>query len=327
MNDLIGNIPYNWIDINLAKSAGSPSTIHCSNNLLVDYFSRYLIQRVMSVFDFTLPDAVDPRYFKYCLFCTGFIILTYDEQYGAIAHYGTLEGRDMYFRPKKTVITLTDSDNAGITLNRVMIDPDPSNVDAVLMTLQENYNSIMDLVYFHAERLALLFEAFDINVINSKLAYVFGADKKSLAETFKKAFDDIQEGNPAVVIDKDLFTEDGKPLWTAFFNNLRQNYIGSDLMIDIKKVLNDFDTTIGIPNSNTEKRERITTDEVNSNNVEALTLVEMWLDNMKKCFKKASEILPDWKGSGVELRVPDLEFLMEGGIADGQLETNPDRAL
>jgi hypothetical protein len=98
-------------------------------------------------------------------------------------------------------------------------------------------------------------------------------------------------------------------------------------MIDIKKVLNDFDTTIGIPNSNTEKRERITTDEVNSNNVEALTLVEMWLDNMKKCFKKASEILPDWNGSGVELRVPDLNFLMEGGTADGQLETNPDRAL
>lgn len=322
----IGSLPYSWIDCNLVASSGSPSTIHCQNNLLVDYFARYLVQRAMSVFDFTLPDAVDERYFKYVLFCNGFIILTYDERFGALAHYGSLVDRDMYYRPKKAIITLIDSDpQLSNTLERVLIDPDESKIDAVLMTLQENYNSILDLVYFHAERLALLFEAFDVNVINSKLAYVFGTDKKSLAETFKKIYDDIQAGNPAVVTDKALFDDEGHPLWTAFFNNLRQNYIGSDIMIDIKKVLNDFDTSIGIPNANTEKRERITTDEVNSNNVEALTLVELWLKNMNNIFKRAAEILPDWSGCSVSLRVPGLDDLMNGGENNGAVKDNTDR--
>lgn len=328
MDMMSNHLPFNWIDINLAQSAGSPSTMHCRNNLLVDYFSRYLIQRAMSVFKFDLPESVDERYFKYTLFCNGFIILTYDDLFGAIAHFGSLYERDMYYRPKKAEIILTDTDaSLSKTLSRILIDPDPNNVNAVLLTLQENYNSIMDLVFFHAERLSLLFEAFDINVTNSKLSYVFGTDKKSMSETFKKAFDEIQEGNPALVIDKDMFTEDGKPLWTAFFNNLRQNYIGSDLMIDIKKVLNDFDTSIGIPNANTEKRERITTDEVNSNNVEALTLIELWNDNMNKCFKRAGDLMQDWKGSGVSLRVPDLDYLMKGGSNNGQFSNNPDRPL
>jgi len=297
-------IPMNFDQFNIVENITSPSTIHCSNNLLVEFLEEYLLQRVMSVFKFELPDEISERYFKYVLFCNGWIILTYDDEFGCMAHYGALRGSNLYYEPKECTITLQDTDATRIkTIDRILVGADRT---AVLMTLQENYRSILPLVTFYAERMALIFEAFDMNVINSHLAYVFGTDKKAIAETFKKIMDEIAGGSPAVVTDKDLFDEDGKPKWTAFFNNLKQNYIGGDLLLDLSKVRKEFDTEIGIPSANTDKRERLNSVEVESNSYETITRVEMWLENMQDCFEKIRAVYPEWTGS-VSLRVPDTD--------------------
>lgn len=318
-------IPMNFEQFNIVENITSPSTLHCSNNLLVEYLERYLLQRVMSVFKFELPDEVSNRYFKYVLFINGWIILTYTDEFGAVAHYGALKGSDLYYEPKECTITLTDTEaSLNKDFNRKFVG---AEADAVLMTLQENYRGIMDLVSFYAERMALIFEAFDMNVINSHLAYVFGTDKKAIAETFKKIYDEISGGSPAVVTDKDMFDEDGKPKWIAFFNNLKQNYIGGDLMLDLSKVRKDFDTEIGIPSSNTDKRERLISSEVASNSYETLTRVEMWVENMNKCFDRARALgIKGWENAKVSLRVPDTDEIdMMGGGLNGQLETDIDR--
>ena len=311
-------IPMNFDQFNIVENIASPSTIHCANNELVYFLEDYLLQRVMSVFKFELPDEISERYFKYVLFCNGWIILTYDDEFGCMAHYGALRGSNLYYEPKECTITLQDTDATKIKeIERILVG---ANKNAVLMTLQENYKSILPLVTFYAERMALIFEAFDMNVINSHLAYVFGTDKKAIAETFKKIMDEIAGGSPAVVTDKDLFDEDGKPKWTAFFNNLKQNYIGGDLLLDLSKVRKEFDTEIGIPSANTDKRERLNSVEVESNSYETITRVERWLENMQDCFEKIKEVYPEWTGS-VSLRVPDtdeIDMIDEGGVNNGQ---------
>lgn len=311
-------IPMNFDQFNIVENITSPSTIHCSNNELVYFLEDYLLQRVMSVFKFELPDEISERYFKYVLFCNGWIILTYDDEFGCMAHYGALRGSNLYYEPKDCTITLQDTDATRIkTIERKLVGADRT---AVLMTLQENYRSILPLVTFYAERMALIFEAFDMNVINSHLAYVFGTDKKAISETFKEIMDEIAGGSPAVVTDKDLFDEDGKPKWTAFFNNLKQNYIGGDLLLDLSKVRKEFDTEIGIPSANTDKRERLNSVEVESNSYETITRVEMWLENMQDCFDKIRAVFPEWTGS-VSLRVPDtdeIDMIDEGGENNGQ---------
>ena len=89
-------------------------------------------------------------------------------------------------------------------------------------------------------------------------------------------------GEPCVVVDKQLFKEDGTQVWQPFQQNVGQNYIVSDVLSDMRKIEAQFDTDIGIPNANTDKRERLITDEVNANNIETITRCELWLEQLKK---------------------------------------------
>lgn len=53
---------------------------------------------------------------------------------------------------------------------------------------------------------------------------------------------------------------------------------------------NQFNTAIGIPNANMQKRERLISDEVNSNNAETSALVTLWLETMQDGIKKVNEM-------------------------------------
>ena len=72
-------------------------------------------------------------------------------------------------------------------------------------------------------------------------------------------------------------------------------YIGSELLQDIRAILNDFDSCIGIPNSNLSKKERLITDEANMNNFETKSLCYLWLDMLKKDIKKSNEMFPEFR--------------------------------
>ena len=318
----IGRLPVEWIDYNLYNSIMSPSTTHCNNTELTNFLERYLIQKAMSVFKFTLPKGVDETYFLYCLFVNGWIILLNDDIFGECAHFAALSGSNMYMHPKIATVTFTDT-TAGLDHTvEVNINPLDPERNGEMMKLQKNYGGFMDLVSFYAERMALCFESLDMNLINSHLAYIFGTDSKSLAETFKSVYDDIASGIPAAVTDKDMFDEDGKPKWMAFFNNLKQNFIAPEIMLLLNQIEREFCTKIGIPAANTDKRERLTDDEVNSNNVETLTFIEQCRDSIKESFEfvKSRGI---WTVGDVELRVPDLQDIEksaeEGGKVNGEL--------
>ena len=71
-------------------------------------------------------------------------------------------------------------------------------------------------------------------------------------------------------------------------------------MNDLHKIEEEFNTRIGIPNANTDKRERLITDEVNANNVETSILAAGWLDHIKRGADMVremygEEILVDWR--------------------------------
>lgn len=283
--------PFDYQTQNYYNAVRSPSTIHTKNTRLRRYFRKYLLQKAMSVFKWTLPEEWDKDYFLYTLYGMGYIAVLDTDQYGVICQGGALGGYNLYYRPSYIIIT-NPLIRGSITAN---IDK-----DCALIKLQPDYSSIMDMIGYYADLLALASECMGINMVNVKSGTVFGADNKATAETFKKMYDNLSEGDPAVVVGKNLMDDKGQPAWFPFTQHIKESYVVSDIISDMRKIEEQFCTDIGIPNANTDKRERLIDSEVNSNNVETATRSELWLEELRKGLTKANQMFNlslevDWR--------------------------------
>lgn len=285
------DIPVGYGDINLYNSQFSPSTVHVKNTALQRYFRKYLLQKAISVFKWTLPEEWDEDYFRYVLYGIGYIAVLETRTFGVICQGGALGGYNLYYRPSYIIVTnphLKETITANI------------GTDCAIIKLQPDYSSIMDIVGFYADQMALCAEALGMNLVNVKTGVVFGAENKTQAESYKKMYDQLGDGNPAVFIGKNLLDDQGKPSWYPFVQNMHEQYITSDILSDMRKIEAMYDTEIGIPNANTDKKERLVTDEINANNVETATRCELWLDSIRKGIKQANDmyglsLAVDWR--------------------------------
>lgn len=259
-----------------------PSTVHSQDNVTAWYFRRYLIQKILSVFEFEgIPETWSKDYFLYTLFCWGFVAIVETDKFGVIPQHCSLFGYDVFYRP--TNVTIANPLLRGILQPQI-------GVDCELIKMQPDYGSCWDIVSYYADLLALASESLAVNIVNSKLAYVFACDNKTVAESFKKMYDKLNEGNPAVFADSKLFDESGEPLWTTFQNNLKQNYVAGDMLDDMLKIDARFCTEIGIPNVNLAKASGVTDNEVEANNIDTKSKATLWLDTISEGLDKVNDM-------------------------------------
>ena len=275
-------IPASYEFYNTYNAALKPSTVHVSNVALSNYYRRYLLQKVISVFKFeNIPETWAINYFLYVLFTFGFVAIIETDKFGIIPQQCSLYGYNVMYQPTNVMI-------ANPLINGTM-RPE-IGTESALIKMQPDYGSAWDIVCHYADLKALACESAAVNIVNSKLAYVFAAQNKSAAESFKKMFDLISNGNPAVFTDKSLFNEDGKPTWFEFNNNLKNNYITSELMQDMAKIDSMFNTEIGIPNVNIAKESGVSKSEIMSNNIETRSKAEIWLEEIRKGLDVANKL-------------------------------------
>lgn len=280
-----------FVDYVNAENSQSLNTVAFCNNNLAWMYKRYLLQKAISVFKWTMPESWNKNYFLYVLYCFGHLAIVNTDKYGIIPQACGLRGYNVFYQPTNAIIT-----NALLT---GILEPRIDR-ECILFQLEPDYGGIMDLVSHYANLMAQATEACAINLNNSKVAYAFFAANKKAAETYKKAFDAVSNGQPMVVMDKDLLSPDGSPTWSTFTQDVKSNYILSDLLSDMRKIETMFDTDIGIPNANTDKRERLISDEVQANNVETYTKCAGWLEQLKvSCDKTRAmfgiDISVDWR--------------------------------
>ena len=301
------SVPFDYQTLNYYNASRSPSTVHVKNTRLRKFFRKYLFQKAISVFKWTLPDEWDKDYFLYTLYGMGYIAVIDTDKFGVICQGGALGGYNLYYRPSYIIITnplipgtiIADIDR------RTSSEADKaftatSKAECALIKLQPDYSSIMDLVGYYADQMALAAESLGINLLNVKSGTVFGAENKAKAESYKKMYDTLSDGDPAVVIDKQLLDDQGKPTWFPFTQHIKESYVVTDILSDMRKIEAMFCTEVGIPNANIDKRERLITDEVNANNVETSSRCEMWLEEIRKGLTKANEkfklnLAVDWR--------------------------------
>lgn len=295
LNNINYEIPVAYADILAYNSQYTP--VKTSDTQLVMFYKKYLLEKLFSVYKFNMPKEWDSDFFRYCLFCRGYVGIINSTSFGVIPVFGTAGGPlNVFYRPTQLTIAnpaLKPEENKSYQIYK----------DCGFIKLQPNWCGVDDLVTLYADEMAMITQAFGINIVNSHLAYVFAAKNKAAAEAFKKLSDKINSGETAVVYDKSLNNEDGSQAWGAFTQNLKENFIVPELIDALTSVENKFCTAVGIPNANTDKRERLITDEVNANNQDTMALCEVWLETLKEGIEKSKALFPDLELS-VELRHP-----------------------
>lgn len=289
------NIPAYYDALNAYDGTHAPSTVHVRNTGLARFFKRYLLQEAMSVFKWEMPETWDRAYFLYVLYVIGFIGIIDTDKFGVIPQHGGLGGYNVFYAPQYMLISNPLFDQT----YRPIIGE-----DCTVLRLEPDYLGLYDLVDYYGDLMALTAETAGVNILNSKLSYIFAADNKASAESYKDLYDQVASGEPAAVVDKHLLDDDGSLRVNLFTQNVGQNFIADRLLEVLRDIRCMFLTDVGIPNANTQKKERLITDEVNANNFETRSKCSLWLDELQKGCRQAEAMFP-----GLRLRVDWREEL------------------
>lgn len=274
-------MPYSYEMINLFNSSYSPSTLHTKNTQMFTFFKKYLLEKVMSVFEFELPGMWDKNYFLYSLFLNGYLAIVNTDKFGVICQHCGLRGYNIYYNPTHAIIV-----NPLLT---GILEP-KIGTQCSLIRLQPNYSGVSDIVNYYADNMAMTAETCEMNIMNSKLSFLFAVRGKSQAESMKKILDQVMRGELGVFYDEKLkMGNDNIPL--DFFNNdLKKNFIAPELQDTLRRWEEMFCNEVGIPNIRSDKKERMIVDEVNSNNIECFTKAELWLETLKEGVEQTNKM-------------------------------------
>lgn len=306
------SVPYYYDYINTLDSSVQPANQHVLNTQTGRFYQRYLLKKALAVFNWKLPEWWDENYFLYILYCRGYLAIFDTNQFGVIPQECGLQGYNVFYRPTDAVIA--NPLLPGIQRKRI-------DSECVLMQLQPDYTGILDLCAHYAEKMALASSAINQNLWHTRIATVFFAGSDAEQQSVKKAYDRMTSGDPMVVVHKNLRDADGNLKYEVFNRDVKSSYVISDLISDLRKIEAEYDTRVGIPNANTDKRERLITDEVNANNVETTILSDLWMDSIQDGIKKVKDMF------GLEITCerryedanisPDVTLRSDAGRSDG----------
>lgn len=265
MNNKFLNVPYS--DLVREFFARKPKEVDGVANTSAMYYRQKLLRLVLQRFEWSnLPENWELDYFLEHLFLDGIIGIT-DTNAGILALKCGLTGIGIYDQPTEAIFANPILGNFRRTLGE----------DCEIIKIQYDYKGIGWILNRYSALLAMCDSSIAVNLMNTKATYVFGATSKTQAETFKALYDDITMGKPAV------FTSSGNAgmIKEQMFNMpAKENFIADDVQLLKRKIVNEFLTDIGINNTNLDKRERLTDDEVNANNDEVLANIAHWYDNI-----------------------------------------------
>lgn len=303
----MAGIPISANNLNLIRGTRVPDDV-CYNSDTYTYCWNSLYDRLCSRFNFKVPDHWEKDYFEFNLYADGFVGVfdtnkyarTPNQKYGIIPAQATLTGVGVQYQPTKI-----------ITANPYFYMPGPETIyqGAGLIKLTHNYCGILHIVDFYAEKLAILFSTVDQSLMNSRFAYIVGANSPAAAATLKAIFDQRNSGKPLIVYDseklnkktdKDIKVDAANLGSKNPFNTVDlevgKNYITDKLLADYRRILAAFDEEIGIPNNPIDKAERLVTNEVESNSADTVARSTKMLERLQLSIKKTIEVFPELSG-------------------------------
>jgi hypothetical protein len=281
-----------------------------SRPALTAYYRTWALKKIFGAFEFSgIPETWDFDYFLTRLFIDGHIAIT-DTEIGVIPLRRGITGVNVFEHPTTAIFANPVLGN----FERDLFGDDPKT-SCALIKLQYDYSGVMPLVYKYAALLSECDISINVNLRNSKVAFIGFVSSKQQAATVEKMYADIDSGKPAVYVKRG----DGLTSEDIYYNRVRETYIANDVQLLKQSIKNDFLTEVGLNNANTDKRERLIVDEVNANNDEVQANVQHWLDNIREGLNRANSLF------GLNLSVSLRKF--DGRGADNEQTENAEPAF
>lgn len=236
-----------------------------NNDTYDDYCNRFY-KIATSIFEWVnLPDSMDGEYLEHCLFYKGMASMLKTQEYGFINTKATVSGDfNIYGRPTQLQCYSYSFNELRNVYNGLIRDAEGKLTNDELGECILVRNTLLGKPTFasmrlFALRLTELERTMDTNVKRCKDPYILKGTKQQEL-TLRQVFTDVDNNVPAMIIDKnglDLKDIDSVPL--------KVDFLGNDMMQYKKEIMNEALTVLGINNLG-EKRERLISDETNSNN-------------------------------------------------------------
>lgn len=253
-----------------------------------------------------LPPEVDERYLEMILCFNGRGVFFKDDVIGYAALEMSSEGKyDIYNIPQRRVAYG----------NNGYFRTDLTANDSVI--IYNNYTRTPEIltIRMYARRLAEIDRAIDINIRTQKTTKILKcAEEERL--TYQNLLAKYDGGTPFILGSKNLAT-----LGDIETLDLTTPYIADKLQIQKRQIFNEVLTYFGIENANTEKRERLVTDEITSNMGGVAISRNSRMNAREQACKEINrlfglDVSVDFEGRIEDLPFPDDEIPAKEGVEE-----------
>lgn len=137
-------------------------------------------------------------------------------------------------------------------------------------------------IMFYANKITEAERTMDVNIKSNKAPVVFACDQRQLL-SFKNLFAKVDGNEPAI------FTDKGLDLNSIAVFDTKAKFLCGEIMDYKKAVENELLTFLGVNNIPVEKKERLITDEAQSNNQLINSFSDMCLEARERACKEINE--------------------------------------
>ena len=300
--------------------ARRPFEVSGIDNISSGYYFQYLLRLLKGIFEIKAPEYWDTDFLLDTLLLDG-VFGIFEKGSEPLALNCQPYGVNMYYKPTSFNIANPVLGNFSKTIGKdgaiIYLEEDPGR--------NASFRTVRPILTFYAYKLAACDKCIDQSLMNSGVAAIFSAPSKKSADSFRLMYDEIQQGKPAVFVDEDLGLASPNSR-SLQYTPAKDNYVCDKVQIEKRCIIEEFLTAIGVNNANTSKRERLNTDEVNSNNDECYVATAVWRRNLEETTSAAIKLFPSL-ASSFSLTIKDLSIIDNSpskSDPEGENESNDD---
>lgn len=273
-----------------------------NNRTYIHYYNR-LTELAISMFEWkNLPDTVDARFMELALFTDGMAVFFYDDVLGYLCLQTMIGGNlNVYRIPKIRTAYATNGYNMHLN--------DENSV--VIFNNMLHTNMIPDVEHF-ARKLYEADRTVDVNIKAQKTPVMITCDENQRL-TMKNMYAKYEGNEPFIFGGKDMDINKIQAVVTG------APFVADKVQQTKMQIWNEALTFLGISNTNTEKKERLITDEVSTSMGSTVASRYTRLEMRKKACKEINAMF----GLNIDVEYrEDLQIDDNENINDGEEDNN-----